>query len=127
MGSSMTPITRVICGQTMWHLIHSGHLHTGGTILPGAAGTGGITATQDFTIPGTGIAMVGIMTGIIPITGMDILIHTGLAVDTTIPTGEATGPEMATTIRRPGGMIHLVSLGFAIRRAPVRANPRVMK
>lgn len=75
----------------MFILIRFGPRPIGGTILPGAAGTGGITAIRVFTIPGTGIVTAGIMTGIIPTTGTDtvITILTGTAGVITIRTGAA--------------------------------------
>lgn len=87
----MTPTIMVICGMIMFILIRFGPRPIGGTILPGAAGTGGITAIQVFTIPGTGIVTAGIMTGIIPTTGTDtvITILTGTAGVITIRTGAA--------------------------------------
>lgn len=74
----------------MFILIRFGPHPIGGTILPGAAGTGGITAIPVFTIPGIGTVMAGIMTGIIPTTGT-VTVTTILTVTVgviTIRTGE---------------------------------------
>jgi hypothetical protein len=89
----------VICGMIMYILIRSGPRRTGGTILRGAAGTGGITAIRVFTIPGSGTVTAGITIGIIRTTGTVTTIRTGRRGVITIPTGP--GITAGVTEERP--------------------------